>query len=265
MDNQFHIDNETLDTTDSAQLLSIGACFGSHAFYREIDITEYEGKPFTVSESTMQWWQKQGGFRQSIQLTAPGDAVAELFEWVRDLSDKDSEFWANSPTFDLKQLEYHARYFHLQVPWAFYQEADVRTVKRVSRRLGLRAQMAPNPHNALQDAVNQRNFVGAVHQELGHMKSVVRRLALNHPEIMESINEEIRMELLSSERFRELPTPVLPNAGEEGHKPATIRGDDRREPAAQNVGAQSERRKEAAVGHDSAGATLRKNPERAER
>lgn len=233
---QVHIDNETLDTTHTAQLLSIGACCGDERFYVEIDQSGYSDKPFTQSKSTLEWWAKQGGFKQTQALESPMNAVHDLFNWIIATAPTDFEVWANSPSFDLAQLRYHAEQFMLPVPWAFYQEQDVRTLKRTAQHLNLRTPTFKNPHHALQDALNQHKFVTAVQQELVTAVERARRVTRFDPILSETIDEEIRLELLSTERFRDLPEAIFSRADKEGHSRAAVSSDAGRESAAQDAG-----------------------------
>lgn len=172
---QCHFDLETFDTVDTAKILSIGAVFGDENFYVEIDISLYApDSPFTESESTKEWWASRGGFQPSTdKLMSPYEATTKFHVWLRNQTEQlvDYEVWANAPTFDCAIMRHHFKQFSLKCPWAFWQERDVRTIKSLAKTLNLSVTQPVNPHNALQDASNQRIVTEAVYENLaGHVQ-----------------------------------------------------------------------------------------------
>lgn len=165
---QCHVDLETLDTAATARILSIGAVFKEETFYAEIDTSLYN-QEFTTSEATMRWWDRQGGFQPSTTPMPPYEAITKFQIWLSGLtiSDPDYEVWANSPSFDCAILRNHLKAFNLRCPWEFWQERDVRTIKNLAVSLNLGIRFPKNPHNALQDAANQRILVESVQGALG--------------------------------------------------------------------------------------------------
>lgn len=163
---QVHIDLETLDVKSTAYILSIGAVFGAETFYEEIDQPEYAGysQHFTESQATADWWAKQGGYRITQAPMPPYAALSKFSLWFERVTgfDQDVEVWANSPSFDCSILRHHFNVYNLAVPWQFYQEADVRTIKKLYQFLRLPIKAYKNPHNALLDAQNQRGMVTSV-------------------------------------------------------------------------------------------------------
>lgn len=171
IDEQLHIDLETMGVRPSSQILSIGAVFGDDEFYVELDTSWYASRPadFTVDTSTQEWWMRRGGFTPTQDsLVSPMEACTTFARWVTDVTAKVSDFtvWANSPSFDCNILNHHFRTYLINQPWKFYQERDVRTIKRLSEEMRLHVRIPENPHNALQDAKNQRSVVSSVYQTL---------------------------------------------------------------------------------------------------
>lgn len=165
---QVHLDLETLDTVNSARILSIGAVCDTVDFYVEVDTTHYSDD-FSVSESTLAFWARQGGFRRSEEkLVSPAEAVMLLAEFITGAvgGAKDYEVWANSPSFDCSMLRHHYSAYSLPCPWQFWQERDVRTIKNTARELGLNLRELINPHHALQDAKNQKALVDSFYKTL---------------------------------------------------------------------------------------------------
>jgi DNA polymerase III epsilon subunit-like protein len=164
---QCHVDLETLGTRTSSRILSIGAVFGDQTFYAELDQTVYpEG--FTVDDSTMTWWEKQGGFQPTQTPVSPYEATTKFHIWLTSMTVTldEWEVWANSPSFDCAILRHHFAGFGLRTPWAFWQERDVRTIKNLAVQLQLGVRFPNNPHNALKDAANQRVMVETVQTAL---------------------------------------------------------------------------------------------------
>lgn len=167
---QLHFDVETLDTIQTAKILSIGAVFEDDSFYVEIDHSLYPPEAsFTVSKSTEEWWAARGGFQPTQdRLFSPYEATTKFHVWIRQQTEniKDWEVWANSPSFDCQIMRYHFAVFKLACPWPFWAERDVRTAYSIAKTLNLGVKKPVNPHNALQDASNQRVLVEHVHQKL---------------------------------------------------------------------------------------------------
>lgn len=165
---QIHIDLETLDTEHTAKVLSLGAACGSKTLYVEIDQSHY-GPQFTESQSTVDWWAAKGGFKpHTDSLTTPHSALASLCAFIHDASGGDDfEVWANSPTFDCAIIRNHYRAFNMACPWGYWQERDVRTIRKLAERLRLNVARLTNPHHALIDAQNQEALVCAVQRTLG--------------------------------------------------------------------------------------------------
>jgi len=195
---QIHIDLETLGIRATSQILSIGACCNDNHFYREIDLSHYDDN-FTTDESTAKWWHDRGGFQPTVESVSPHKALTALGHWITDQLERgqdEFEVWANSPSFDCAILRHHYSQYSLFCPWAFWQERDVRTIKNAARTLRIPLNTKPNPHNALQDALNQQALVNRFYSAVAGYVDTARQSQLAGG----SDGKEIRMELHSPDR-----------------------------------------------------------------
>lgn len=166
------VDIETLGTTDSAPVLSIGAVlfnadtdeeFGAkfHANLEVADDTPGE----VISVSTIFWWlQQSDAARQAVACAERKPVVECLADFVafasQGLGDpRNVRMWANSPSFDFVILRACMKRHAPDMKWPFspFAERDVRTALRLTGvhvdRSGLTS------HNALHDAVMQADAV----------------------------------------------------------------------------------------------------------
>jgi len=164
------IDIETLGREPGCVIVSIGACqFGSDGvgeeFFVEVSPTSAQAYGLEVDAETLEWWLSQGEAARE-QLLGGEDldaALTEFAEWLPS----DVEVWANSPSFDCEILTAGFEAVGQSVPWRFYHERDVRTVKNLD--------IAPDieqdgiEHDALDDAIYQARLVGATLREIGEV------------------------------------------------------------------------------------------------
>lgn len=140
-------DLETLDTTPSAVVLSIGAViwetmyneeaqllfWDSRArFMRVLDMDDQFASGRTVSQSTLLWWQRQDPTARAEAFNPVRRPVYtvlnEFRDWVKSYDI--NAFWASPATFDFPIWEDLATTFRNSVPWTYRQKYDVRTVVR---------------------------------------------------------------------------------------------------------------------------------------
>lgn len=146
------IDLETLDTKNSAVVLSIGAVVWGTVpfhgnvipyvdrFYRVLEIDSQVSNGRTISQDTLLWWLQQDQTAKD-EAFAPvrcsvDRALKEFNEFANRYPDigcdypEVSAFWASPATFDFPIWEDLALTFHGFVPWTYRQKYDVRTVVR---------------------------------------------------------------------------------------------------------------------------------------
>jgi len=166
------IDLETLDTSPSAVVLSIGAVafsddgVKSGEFYVELtgDLETQQKAGRTTSMSTLLWWMGQGAAAQTVFRSHPVggvvrmDTVAALealrgFLFAQGPLDQ-IKMWANGSDFDNVIMRSLYESFGMEAPWKFYNHRCYRTFKSLpgAPKAGPREGVY---HNALADAQHQ--------------------------------------------------------------------------------------------------------------
>jgi len=172
MSDEMHvmIDIETLGRDADAPILQIGLVrFDSDGLHEESEETvglrsNQEVGQWGVEADTLLWWLEQK--TADHVLASPGDIESALRTVIEVTLDADA-VWACSPKFDCEILEHAYRQVGLQIPWAFYDLADVRTLREWSPHWPDRKQEGPE-HDALADARYQarcvRDYLAAVEE-----------------------------------------------------------------------------------------------------
>lgn len=170
--NHIMLDLETLDTTSSAVVLSIGAvAFDPYTnalgdkFYVEMteDIAAQQARGRTISGDTVRWWMQQDVqakrvFSESIDgvdRVNTFKALSRFGLFVAANGDRDVEMWGNGADFDNAILGSLFDSFGLRKPWSYSRNRCYRTMKNLGigpRRPQVREGVH---HNALDDAVTQ--------------------------------------------------------------------------------------------------------------
>jgi len=152
------VDIETLDTEESAVILSIGACAISPnryrpTFYDEISIQHQLDMGRTKSESTVTWWATQPSppLNGSFILS---DILIEFGKWIAACS-AEPIIWAKGIDFDTKILAHAYKQCRLPVPWKYNSVRDFRTVKKLFNESISSDIINAQAHNALEDAIFQ--------------------------------------------------------------------------------------------------------------
>jgi 3' exoribonuclease, RNase T-like len=169
------IDLETLDTSPSATILTIGGVkFNPYTvdepydkFYFKLSIDDQDRLGRTVSDSTLEWWTKQDpeimneAFDQT-DAVGVDEFLNALNKWIVGVD----IFWGQGYGFDYTMLENIYRSLGRPIPWQFWQIRDSRTL------LGLlkedpRKKMQKNLHNAYADAFYQSKAIQIAYSDLG--------------------------------------------------------------------------------------------------
>lgn len=144
------IDLETLDTRDTAIILSVGIIADTgEALHHAIDIDMQIAEGRTISGSTLLWWLKQNDDARDAITNAkplsPIDARALILAFLKSLvTEKKYYVWGNAPSFDCDILAHFLGY----KPWPWYRERDVRTARMAVPH----ATKPDTAHDALSDA-----------------------------------------------------------------------------------------------------------------
>lgn len=172
------VDLETLDTEQSAVVLSVGLVafdpmtkeLGEKLYIELTDTTDDQqtiGR--TISSSTFKWWMQQGVLARRVFATMPQEgayrpsslpealnAICGFF--ARNGGDK-VQLWGNGADFDNVILGSLFDSMGLKKPWSYSRNRCFRTMKRLSGIMGNLKIQTPDfegtPHNALDDAVHQ--------------------------------------------------------------------------------------------------------------
>jgi hypothetical protein len=165
-DKHVMIDIETLDTTPTAHILSIGAVpftFGGsvgEGIHIRMAPTDQRGR--TVSIRTVQWWMAQSAAAREAAFGAGlglSDGLRNLAHWIH--SEKPVGVWSHGPQFDLVILRNAFESYSIQCPWHYRIERDVRTYMMDKEWLVAREGEA---HNAPDDAIFQAKVLQAAFQ-----------------------------------------------------------------------------------------------------
>lgn len=169
-------DLETLATSPRATILSIGlASSTGDNYYAELPINE-QGRE--ISTSTLDWWdlqaagegkdaylmaRKQASLactwedkrREHREISTIAHEVANFLRTRQVNTPPEGKFyfWGNSPTFDQAILRNFLEQFEVEIPWDYWEELDVRTLRT------LFGGKIKTVHHALQDAKIELQYV----------------------------------------------------------------------------------------------------------
>lgn len=159
--NHVVIDLETVGVQPGCAVLSIGAYRVNlvkrdltDSFYATIDLTDSMSKGLIMHKPTYDWWMSQGQEVKDEAFSGRDKLIPTLTkfsEWVGT----DAHVWGNGATFDLGILAAAYQKTNLPIPWKFYNERCLRTLKAQARDMNLREARIGNLHMALDDAKTQ--------------------------------------------------------------------------------------------------------------
>ena len=169
------IDLETLDTSPTATVLTIGAVkfdpFGDDSknpswdtFYVKVDVDSCDKLGCTISSATMDWWSKQSPEAQEEAFSPDNrlpieEALSQLHKFARG----SKRVWSHGAGFDVVICETLFRKVERAIPWGFWEVRDTRTIFD----LGINPNRAKvTAHHALEDAKDQALGVQAVMRSL---------------------------------------------------------------------------------------------------
>ena len=169
------IDLETIDTSPSATVLSLGAVKFNpldtsepHSeLYLKINIDEQDALGRTASDDTIEWWGKQDpaimeeAFDQTGAVSVE-EALRQISKWGVGVD----TLWGQGYGFDYTILEDMFRKAEMHIPWNFWIIRDSRTLFGCCQTDPRKA-MQNNLHNALADAYFQSKAIQIAYNELG--------------------------------------------------------------------------------------------------
>jgi DNA polymerase III epsilon subunit-like protein len=163
------VDIETLGLEVGAAILSIGAVRFDRdgvgdQFYGSISLESCQEARLTIDAETLVWWLDQD--QEALeQLTGGQDLHTVLSAFVAWYGDAD-EVWANSPSFDCEMLERAGEHVGIEMPWAFQEERDYRTLTSLPGTGEVQVEQDGTEHHALDDAEHQARVAAATLRKL---------------------------------------------------------------------------------------------------
>lgn len=168
------LDIETMGTSTSAAIMSIGACYFDpltgkigETFHEQIDIST-NGK---IDASTVIWWMKQDDdARSKFYDNGKADNIKDVLFDFTTFVKKNSKIWGNGIAFDNVIIRNAYDALKSQAPWAFYNDRDVRTMVDLGQAIGIDPKrdfpFEGVKHDALADAIHQAKYVSAIYQAI---------------------------------------------------------------------------------------------------
>jgi len=171
------LDKETLDTTPSAVILSIGAVrfdpdtdeIDDEGFYASISIDSNLEAGRTISESTLMWWMRDEQAAARSVYFEPKQTLSDALLGFVDWFGAAEFIWSNGASFDIPMMSHALKGAGMEQPWEFYNERCVRTYKNLPGMKNIKVENTAK-HNALFDAIAQAKLVQAIQKRLkaGH-------------------------------------------------------------------------------------------------
>ena len=156
------VDIESEDTDPSAVILSIGACNIKHpedCFYLELETATQFGR--TKSENTVNWWNAQvakGGYKPDGRVEIKS-ALEQFSAYIKAFNARPI-IWCKGTDFDVKILADACKMNKVEIPWAYNDVRDFRTLKKLHPQINFPDN--PVPHHALQDALYQARCLNTI-------------------------------------------------------------------------------------------------------
>lgn len=181
--NDLMIDLETMGNNPNAPIVAIGAVFFDPAtgesgpeFYAAVSLKSSMECGAVPDAETIDWWLGQSQeARDAIRLKGAEQlrvVLGDLAGFIQRHADNPRymKVWGNGASFDNVILRSAYQAVGYQVPWPFWNDADVRTMVSLGRLLGFdpKRDMPFDgvAHNALADARHQVKYVSAIWRRL---------------------------------------------------------------------------------------------------
>lgn len=179
MNTHLMLDIETLDTENTACILSVGGVLfdpekGVNSYETVLDMrlsAEAQQKDFrrTISASTVTWWmqQSEAAREEVFNPVAPPTRLCVAATNLETALNRAEHIWANDPDFDCAVLKHFMQQHIPSFRWPFWKHRSYRTIKAFIPSLMIEAFDIKKyergvAHNALDDAITQANVVCAL-------------------------------------------------------------------------------------------------------
>lgn len=170
------LDLETLSTEPNARILSVGLVevHGPEAEskYWEVGSLRVEDAiHFHVSQSTVAWWSEQHGgpaflHRCHVEGESPEVVAKEVAVVLASMvTASNVRLWSQG-NFDWPILANFLKVYGYEVPWAYWEVLDLRTLRAVLPDAGSALPPNPHKHHALEDARYQAAVLREILKEL---------------------------------------------------------------------------------------------------
>ena len=163
------IDLETLDTTPTSVIVSIGAA----SFYLDGDKIESKFEDVvdmkscidlggTISPDTIKWWMLQSKEARDAAFTGSRSPIKQVLKkfYVWMSYQGNPRVWANGADFDLPIVRFYYQKLGLKCPWDFRNQMCFRTIKNLYPKVD--ADKIPYSgvnHSAVDDAIRQAHYL----------------------------------------------------------------------------------------------------------
>ena len=200
--NKIMIDCETLDIGERPVLLSIGAVvfndqqiqdYFEYFINKETAINE----GFTVSQSTLDWWDQQDPDARAYAFNGEGDIQEALKALVQFYElNECTEIWSKGSLADIRWINNALDYFGIERPWKYYKEFCFRTLLKSVPKFDM--PFVGMPHNALDDAIHQaKQFI-----EIKKMQATQQQLLIEQGQAFNEMSQkcaDLEFKLLQKE------------------------------------------------------------------
>ncbi len=178
---QLMLDIETMGVGPSAAMLSIGLVRFSEAdgvlpyehYHWHIDLADSIRQGATVDGETVAWWLTQPEHarrglrglqaRQDGHGGQPEERALVQLNWRLQAPDlAGAPIWANGIDFDLVILRSALARHKLAPGWAYWQQRDLRTLRKLLPHVPAPERDEADKHNALRDALHQAAHCAAL-------------------------------------------------------------------------------------------------------
>lgn len=153
------VDCETLDTGERPVLLSIGAVAFNDTevlgfFEMGINSEDCKNHGFTVSQSTLDWWDEQEAEAREVAFNGIYNleiALTALCGFYKKYECK--EVWSKGALADIRWINNALDHFGIEHPWEYYKEFCFRTLLKSVPKFVI--PFEGRPHVAIDDAIHQ--------------------------------------------------------------------------------------------------------------
>lgn len=196
------VDCETLDIGERPVLLSIGAVvfndqqiqdYFEYFINKETAISE----GFTVSQSTLDWWDQQDPDARAYAFNGEGDIQEALKALIQFYElNECTEIWSKGSLADIRWINNALDYFGIERPWKYYKEFCFRTLLKSAPKFDM--PFVGMPHNALDDAIHQaKQFI-----EIKKMQATQQQLLIEQGQAFNEMSQkcaDLEFKLLQKE------------------------------------------------------------------